>query len=150
MKKFLLFQPGYFSGSKVDFRQRMMFLEKLTKPAKNSKSGFAFTTPPVCRMRLGDWLDHYVIIETVDYDYKELTWTLDGNSNSRMTDTDGASSSAVQPLMVGVTISFKIIGQYQSNIATPPLANDDAGFFGIPSINNRQSHSDTAQVVPQA
>ena len=47
MKSKLQFQPGYFSGSKVDFLERMEFIAKMTRPARNSLSektgaGFSF------------------------------------------------------------------------------------------------------------
>jgi len=43
--------------------------------------------------------------------------------------TDG-----VQPLMVSVTLSFKLLGKYGASInpsLAPPLASDETGFFGI-------------------
>jgi hypothetical protein len=125
MKKYLLFQPGFFSGSKEDFRQRMRFLETLTKPSKNTQegNGFSFTNAPVCKMKIGDWIDHLVIFENVDYDYKEGTWTLDTTTGD----------DAVQPMMVQVTLQFKIIGQYQNYTLLPPLADDSTGWFGIRS-----------------
>ena len=74
-------------------------------------------------MKLGDWIDHLVIFENVDYDYKEGTWTLDTTTGD----------DAVQPMMVSVTLQFKLIGQYQNYSLLPPLADDDTGWFGIRS-----------------
>ena len=151
MKKNLLFQPAYFSGSKVDFRNKMKFLEKLTKPAKNqsSKTAFNFITPPICVLQLGDWVDHYVVFDSVDYNYLENSWTLDVENN------EIGMPSGVQPLMAQVTLSFKILGKfgaslgYQGSLA-PPLADDAGGFFGIsPAVRSYQEVEDAIDKLGQ-
>jgi hypothetical protein len=118
MKSKLMFQPSYFSGSKVDFLERMEFISKLTRPARNTSisDGFSFTKPPVCHIHLGDWFNHDIVINSVSYDYADVPWTLDGGR--------------VQPMWCNITISFNIIGAYRAlRNQDPPLSTDDGGFF---------------------
>jgi hypothetical protein len=119
MKNNLVFQPSYFSGSKVDFVERMEFLSKLTRPARNNSvsDGFSFTDPPVCHIHLGDWFNHDIIIESVSYDYSDAPWTLDGGK--------------AYPMWCKVSVNFNIIGSYGArNTEDAPLATDKGGFFG--------------------
>ncbi len=119
MKNNLIFQPSYFSGSKVDFVERMEFLSKLTRPARNNSvsDGFSFTDPPVCHIHLGDWFNHDIIIESVSYDYSDAPWTLDGGKT--------------YPMWCKVSVNFNIIGSYGArNTEDAPLATDKGGFFG--------------------
>ena len=122
MKDKLMFQPAFFSGDKVDFKERTKFIQKCTKPARNTaEKGFGFTKAPVCHLRLGDWINHDIIINNVNYNYENVPWTLD-NTNQ------------VQPMYVTVTMSFNIISDYHDYSVrsenVTPLANDNSGFIG--------------------
>ncbi len=124
MKKGLKFQPAYFSGDKLDFRERVKFIDKCTKPAKNSAgAGFSFTKAPLCHIQLGDWFNHDVVITSVNYNYDNVPWTFDG-------------SNQVQPMYVSITISFNIVSEWynvsgdRENVKMTPLADDNLGFFG--------------------
>jgi hypothetical protein len=115
MKKDLLFQPTYFTGDKTDFISRMTFLSRMTKPTANAGTkGFSFTKPPVCHMRLGDYIHHDVVITSISKDYTDSNWTTE--------------SGAVQPMWCQVTISFNIIGQYNAS-GRPLTASDEHGYY---------------------
>jgi len=118
MKKGLMFQPAFFSGDKVDFVRRIEFLSKLTRPSASPdqpNTGFSFTKPPICHIRLGDWWNHDIVVNSVSYDYAESPWTLDGGR--------------VQPMWVSVSISFNIIGPYGAATGRPPLSTDNGGMY---------------------
>jgi len=116
MKAGLMFQPAFFSGDKIDFVRKVEFLSKLTRPSENnSDTGFSFTKPPISHIRLGDWWDHDIVVNSVSYDYSDAPWTLDGGR--------------VQPMWVKVTLSFNIIGPYGSASSRPPLSTDDGGMY---------------------
>ncbi|HWY35754.1 MAG TPA: hypothetical protein VNX68_14005, partial [Nitrosopumilaceae archaeon] len=119
MKKDLLFQPSFFSGDKVDFLERMEFMSKLTRPARNnSNKGFSFTFPPVCHLHLGSWFNHDIIINNVAYDYADAPWTIDG------------TGGRVQPMWALVTLSFNIVGTYGGlGNQDVPLSTDIGGFY---------------------
>ena len=123
MIKNLAFQPAYFSGSKADFKSRMEFLSKMTRPANNtSKGGFSFTKPPVCHLILGDWINHDIIVNSVSYDYAGAPWT------------DGIDDGIVQPMWASVTVSFNIIGGAGDSGGVPLTSTDVEGFFGTKSV----------------
>ena len=121
MKSRSIFQPSYFSGSKVDFLKRMEFISKMTRPARNrlsekTNAGFSFSRPPVCHLTLGDWLDHDILVNSVSYDYSSAPWTFDGGK--------------VQPMWCKVTLAFNIIGSFGGNSdEDPPLSTDVGGYF---------------------
>jgi hypothetical protein len=133
----LTFQPSYFSGSKVDFKNRMEFLAKLTRPAANGSDvnfndatgkwegagGFSFTSPPVCHLRLGNWYDHDIIINSVSYDYSNAPWTSD-------------FSDVMQPMWANVTINFNIVGSAGGG-GTPLTSTDLDGFYGTSTSRRR-------------
>lgn len=111
----LIFQPSYFSGSKEDFKNRMDFLAKLTKPAEASKgSGYSFTKPPVVHIRLGDWWNHDIVVKTVSVDYTDSPWALD--------------KGRVQPMWAKVTLNFDFVGRYGGE-GDPVLSTDTGGVY---------------------
>jgi len=111
-----LFQPSFFSGSKEDFKKRMDFLAKLTKPAKASEgSGYSFTSPPVAHIKLGNWWDHDIVVKTVSVDYAESPWALD-------------EVGKVQPLWAKVTLTFDFVGRYGGE-GFPVLSTDSGGVY---------------------
>jgi len=123
MLKSLTFQPAYFSGNLIDFKRRMEFLSKMTRPANNmnSSDGFSFTKPPVCHMRLGDWFNHDIIVNSVSYDYSNAPWTLDDKGMN-------------QPMWASVTVSFNIVGPAGDSGGVPLTSSDREGFFGVRAI----------------
>jgi hypothetical protein len=119
MRSGLMFQPAFFSGDKIDFVRRIEFLSKMTRPSAaptTPDTGFAFTKAPVCHIKLGDWWDHDIIVNSVSYDYADAPWTLD-------------PTGRVQPMWALVSINFNIIGPYGSANARPPLSTDAGGMF---------------------
>lgn len=115
MKQGLRFQPAFFSGDKTDFISRMTFLSRMTKPTKNEGDrGFSFTKPPVCHMRLGDYIHHDVVITSISKDYSDSIWCLE--------------TGEVQPMWCQITMSFNVVGQYNANGA-PLTASDSEGYY---------------------
>ena len=88
----------------------------MVRPSRNSGPGFSFLNPPVCHIHLGDWLNHDIIIESIDYDYTDAPWTLDGVGR-------------VQPMWTQVTMSFNIIGRYKHGAGDALTSTDKGGFF---------------------
>ena len=118
MKQNLMFQPAYFSGDQNDFLNRIEFLEKMCRPSRNGGPGFSFINPPVCHMHLGDWFNHDLIIDSVDYDYTDAPWTL-------------GTGGRVQPMWCQVTVSFNIIGRYKHASGDALTSTDRGGFFSL-------------------
>ena len=141
MRRGLHYQPAFFSGDKVDFDRKMTFLQRTTRPRGiqlSDQQGFSFTRPPVCHIKLGDWLNNDCIITDVSIDYTDSMWALEEND--------------VQPMWASVTISFNIIGQWGNRGGGRPLlADDDSGYY-----NKRESKYSvevgdiTAEIVPNS
>jgi len=110
-----------FAYLKKHARKKMEFLAKLTRPAKNTQeeSGFSFTRPPVCHLRLGDWINHDIIVNSVSYDYTDSPWTFAEGQN--------------QPMWASVTINFNIVGPAGDSGGVPLTSTDKSGYFGISS-----------------
>jgi hypothetical protein len=116
MIKNLAFQPSYFSGDKIDFVTKMEFLAKMTRPAAADEgSGFSFTRPPVCHIHMGDWWNNDIVVESVNFNYDDVPWTLD--------------EGRVQPMWAVVTMNFKFIGPYRGQQGGPVLSDDKGGFY---------------------
>ena len=125
MKSRLQFQPAFFSGSKVDFLERMEFIAKLTKPARNtSGTGFSFIKPPVCHLHVGEWINTDCIINQVSYSYEDSPWAFNDKDDTY---------KKVQPMWCKISMSFTMIGSFgafkDKDVA---LANDTGGFFQFP------------------
>ena len=126
MKQNLKFQPAFFSGDKVDFVNRIEFIEKMVRPSRNNGPGFSFINPPVCHMHLGNWINHDIIINNIAYDYTDALWTLDG-------------SDRVQPLWAKVSINFNLVGIYRHVQADALTSTDQGGFFSDLMQDNTNS-----------
>jgi len=93
----------------------MTFLSRMTKPTSNvGTRGFSFTKPPVCHMRLGDYIHHDVVVTNISKEYSDSVWCLE--------------SGSVQPMWCQVTMAFNIIGQYNSD-GRPLTASDEHGYY---------------------
>lgn len=132
MKSQLMFRPAFFSGDKVDFVRRMEFLSQCTRPSRSEISnGFQFINPPVCHIKLGDWFNYDVVINSVSYNYEDVPWTFDKDFNSR-----------VQPMWSNVTIQFNIVSgwynpdEQNTKDISIPLAGDDGGIYQKHSMDN--------------
>ena len=92
----------------------------MTRPAfaGADSTGFSFTSPPVCHIKLGTFWDHDIIVNSVSFDYSDAPWTLDDGVDGR-----------VQPMWALVTIDFNIIGPYGGGAGRPPLAGDIGGMY---------------------
>ena len=125
MKSQLMFRPAFFSGDKVDFVNRMEFLSQCTRPSRNNKdTGFQFINPPVCHIKLGDWFNYDVVINSVSVNYEEVPWTFDLDFNGR-----------VQPMWANVTLQFNIVSSWhdwddkEAKEQSVPLAGDFGGIY---------------------
>jgi hypothetical protein len=82
--------------------------------ARDGNVGFSFTIPPVCHLRIGDYIHHDVVITNITNDYSSSMWALE--------------SGEVQPLWAEVSVSFNVIGAYDEG-GVPLTASDRGGFY---------------------
>lgn len=111
MDKIKYFDPAFHCMTPEGFNGRLNFLHQCTRQgdtisssdSNNLKSSrnLSFGRPPFCVLRLGDFLNQLVIIDNVQLDYESgdgMSWDLN---------KEGAG---VQPLLVKVILSLRLIG----------------------------------------
>jgi len=102
------FHPSFHSTTPQGLNRRLTFLTQCTRPGKTiSKERFedgvkkvlntTFSTPPICILRLGDFYNTKIVIDSVNIDYEKM-WDLN------------PEGIGVQPMIANVTINFKFIG----------------------------------------
>ena len=100
------FMPVYHSQTPIDLNQRVTFLQQCARQGNQPNSinvdanigNSIFGKPPVCVLRLGDFLHTKMLIESIDFNYEPLIW--DSNPEG----------IGMQPLMCTVNISCIILG----------------------------------------
>lgn len=102
-QKIQYFNPAFHSITPEGFNSRLTFLQQCTRqgstPTSNSSkpNNMAFGMPPVCILRLGDFFNTKVLIDSLSIDYEQM-WDLN------------PEGIGVQPMIANVSLNFKIIG----------------------------------------
>lgn len=115
-KKIKYFNPAYHSVSPEGFQSRLTFLHQCTRQGStiggsdigsgfNNAYNLAFGKPPICILRIGDFFNTKIIIESLSIQYDNTTWDMN------------PEGIGVMPMIADVNISFKFIGG--SDIAGP-------------------------------
>jgi hypothetical protein len=117
MDKIKYFDPAFHSMTPEGFNARLTFLNQCTRQGNTvtmsdvtgmTANNLAFGRPPFCVLRIGDFYNQMIVIDSVNIDYdvsNGIQWDMN---------TEGIG---MQPLLARVSISFKFIGG--SDIAGP-------------------------------
>jgi hypothetical protein len=101
-KKIRYFHPAFHSTTPEGLNSRLTFLLQCTRQGRTLESqganNLAFGRPPVCILRIGDFYNTKIVMDSVNIDYEPLVWDLN------------PEGVGVQPMIANVTISFKFIG----------------------------------------
>lgn len=103
-EKIQYFHPAFHSTSPEGFNSRLTFLQQCVRQGpsiteNSSNSGnLAFGRPPVCILRIGDFYNTKIIIDSLGITYDNNTWDLN---------PDGIG---VQPMIATITLGIKFIG----------------------------------------
>ena len=109
-EKIKYFNPAFHSMTPEGFNARCTFLQQCTRQGNTktmSDSGgrtannLAFGRPPYCVLRLGDFYNQMIVIDSVTFDFNVsdgIQWDLNTEGNG------------VQPMLCEVSINFKFIG----------------------------------------
>lgn len=109
VQKLKYFDPAFHSITPEGFQSRLTFLHQCTRQGNTSSasdtndinrnaSNLAFGRPPICVLRIGDFYNTKIIIESLTIDYDDTTWDLNDEG------------IGVMPMMANVNISFKFLG----------------------------------------
>jgi len=100
-EKIRYFHPAFHSTTPEGLNSRLTFLHQCTRQGptdtKNTNN-LAFGRPPVCILRVGDFYNTKIIIDSLSLDYEPLVWDLN------------PEGIGVQPMIANVSLSFKFIG----------------------------------------
>lgn len=108
MDKLQYFDPAFHSMTPEGFNGRLTFLQQCMRQGNTvsasdgkfakSSNNLAFGRAPYCVLRLGDFYNQMIVIDSLTIDYDPLVWDLN---------VEGAG---VQPLIANVNIGFKFVG----------------------------------------
>lgn len=108
--KLQYFDPAFHSMTPEGFNARLTFLQQCTRQGDTrtasdtsslTASNLAFGRPPFCVLRIGDFYNQMIIIDSLNVDYsvgEDISWDLN------------SEGIGMQPLLAKVNISFKFIG----------------------------------------
>ena len=101
-EKIRYFHPAFHSTTPEGLNSRLTFLNQCTRqgPTMEGKdaNNLAFGRAPICILRIGDFYNTKIIIDSLGIDYEPLVWDLN------------PEGIGVQPMIANVSISFKFIG----------------------------------------
>lgn len=101
-EKIKYFHPAFHSTTPEGLNSRLTFLNQCTRQGPTLEdqgaNNLAFGRPPVCILRIGDFYNTKIIIESMAIDYEPLVWDLN------------PEGVGVQPMIANVNLSFKFIG----------------------------------------
>ena len=108
VEKLKYFDPAFHSITPEGFQSRLTFLHQCTRQGstaaasdstnKRTANNLAFGRPPICVLRIGDFFNTKIIIESLNIDYDDTTWDLNDEG------------IGVMPMMANISISFKFLG----------------------------------------
>ena len=100
--KIKYFHPAFHSTTPEGLNSRLTFLQQCTRQGKTFEdmgaNNLAFGRAPVCILRVGDFYNTKIIIESITIDYDPIVWDLN------------PEGIGVQPMIANVNMSFKFIG----------------------------------------
>ena len=106
LDKIKYFDPAYHSMTPEGFNGRLTFLHQCTRqgPTNSWKDNnvnirnLSFGQPPICVLRIGDFYNTKIVIDSVNIKYDETMWDLNDEG------------IGVMPMMADIDISFSFIG----------------------------------------
>lgn len=117
-EKIKYFNPAFHSITPEGFNSRLAFLHQCTRQGptlgtsessdgkgKKSAGNLAFGRPPVCVLRIGDFYNTKIIINSLSIQFNETTWDMN------------PEGIGVQPMFAEISISFNFLGG--SDIGAP-------------------------------
>ena len=103
LDKVKYFQPAFHSVTPEGFNERLTFLHQCTRqgPTVGSSSmatNLAFGRAPFCVLRIGDFYNAKIAIESISINYDDSTWDMN------------PEGIGVQPMIAKISLTFKFVG----------------------------------------
>lgn len=105
--KIKYFDPAFHSITPEGFNARLTFLHQCTRQGSTrgasstdivNASNLAFGAPPICVLRVGDFYNTRILIESLSINYDNVSWDLNDEG------------IGVMPMMANISIGFKFLG----------------------------------------
>ena len=117
--KIKYFDPAFHAITPEGFNARLTFLQQCTRQGSTYSAlyegrnvrNLAFGKPPICVLRIGDFFNTKIVIDSVNIRYDETTWDLNDEG------------IGVMPMFAQVDISFNFIGGSELSNAVNILQN---------------------------
>jgi hypothetical protein len=131
------FHPAFHSITPEGFNARLTFLHQCTRqgptvgqtdPNAKTASNLSFGRPPVSVLRIGDFYNTKIMINSLNISYEPLIWDLN------------PEGIGVQPMIANITLSFNFIGG--SDLSGPIARLQNAitsNFFANTSVYDNRS-----------
>lgn len=105
-QKIKFFDPAFHSITPEGFNERLTFLHQCTRQGKtkslsdntNNFRNLSFGTPPICVLRIGDFYNTKIVIDSINITYDDTMWDLNDEG------------IGVMPMFAKIDISFCFIG----------------------------------------
>jgi hypothetical protein len=101
-EKIKYFHPAFHSTTPEGLNSRLTFLHQCTRQGRTLEglgaNNLAFGRAPVCILRVGDFYNTKIIIDSITIDYEPIVWDLN------------PEGIGVQPMVANVNMSFKFVG----------------------------------------
>jgi hypothetical protein len=101
-EKIRYFHPAFHSTTPEGLNSRLTFLLQCTRQGptleKQGANNLAFGRPPICILRIGDFYNTKIAIDSVNISYEPLVWDLN------------PEGIGVQPMIANVDMSFSFLG----------------------------------------
>ena len=109
VEKLKYFDPAFHSITPEGFQSRLTFLHQCRRQGNTASASdsnnmnrtannLAFGRPPICVLRIGDFYNTKIIMESLQIAYEDSMWDLNDEG------------IGVMPMMANVTIGFKFLG----------------------------------------
>ena len=107
VEKIKYFDPAYHTITPEGFNSRLTFLHQCTRQGStlsasdtkgNNVRNLSFGTPPICVLRIGDFFNTKIIIDSMTISYDDASWDLNDEG------------IGVMPMMAKIDMNFKFIG----------------------------------------
>ena len=139
--KIKYFDPAYHSITPEGFNARLTFLHQCTrqgsttssssKHGNRTASNLSFGAPPICVLRVGDFYNTKILIDSLNITYDDLTWDLNDEG------------IGVMPMIADISIGFKFLGG--SDLSGPIARLQNAVSFNY--YANTNVYDDRADTV---
>lgn len=119
LNKIKYFDPAYHSITPEGFNSRLTFLHQCTRQGPTNSmrdngvnvKNLSFGQPPICVLRIGDFFNTKIIIDSVNIKYDDASWDLNDEG------------IGVMPMSAQVDISFVFLGGSELGGAVSVLQN---------------------------